>query len=246
MNIRDNLARGLVVCACIGLSISLSGCASPRSSAKEAVRAETYSFSDGGGAVGNVFRAVAADGAEALRGVTEVQAGGHTLRIAEDATIDAAGHLVRAEIVITRGCDGPTEEHVTFDRARGTVISATPGGDVEWSVPRDAPWAIAPLTRGGPTPIAAWIGARAASDGESVRVIRADRRSSYRSPADQMVILHERGATVLLDDTVAETDTAFVHDVRALDGGAPLGRRHESTTARACASVGTIAPDVVR
>ncbi|MFT3771184.1 MAG: hypothetical protein QM820_37695 [Minicystis sp.] len=240
----QSLARGLAVAAFFGQSVS--ACASPRASAPDTLRAESYAFTDPNGVTGSVFRAVAANGAEALRGVTEVPAEGGALRVVEDATLDAAGHLVRAEIVISRGCDGPVEEHVVLDRARGTVQTATPGGSVEWPVPRDAAWVLSPLGRGPATPITAWIGARAAGDGESVRVIVTDRRSSYRAPAEQVAIPHERGATVVLGDAVAEMDAAFVRGVRSLDGSTMLGRRDEATGARACAAVETSAPDVVR
>jgi hypothetical protein len=234
MSTPHSIVRGLAAAAVI----VLSACASPRAPAPDPVRAETYGFEDGAGSTASVFRAVAADGAEALHGETDVGA----RRIVEDATLDAQGRLVRAEIVVTRGRDGAVEEHLELDRARGTVRAATPGGTVEWPVATDAPWAIEPLARGAATPIEAWIGARAAASSKSVRVIRADQRTSYRAPADQVAIPHELGATVILGDTFAEADASFVLRVRPAEGSA-LTRRDQGLTALSCASAG--APDVL-
>jgi hypothetical protein len=238
MNTFKYTVRGLVAAAVL----VLSACASPRASAPDPVRAEAYSFEDGAGSTGSVFRAIAADGAEALHGVTDVITADGARRIVEDATLDAQGRLVRAEIVVTRGEGGAIEEHVQLDRARGTIRAATPGGTVEWPAPLDAPWAIEPLARGAATPIAAWIGARAAASNASVRVIRADQRTSYRAPAEQVAIPHELGATVILGDASAEADASFVRGVRP-EGGSALTRRDHGVTALSCASAG--APDVM-
>jgi len=239
MHTHTTLARGLGAAAALGLA--LTACAAPRA---PAVRAEAYAFDDGAGSVAQVFRAVAADGAEALRGVTEIAAEDGPLRIDEQATLDAAGQLVRAEIVVSRGRGGAVEDHVVFDRARGTVRADAPGGAVEWPVPTDAPWALEPLARGAATPIEAWITARAVSGGRDARVVQADRRTSYRSPADQLAIAHERGTTVVLGQASGETDGAFVTDVRAPSGR--LVRRGGEGALLACAALGERAPDVIR
>lgn len=234
MNIRRDIGRGLAVSAVL----LLPACASPMSAGPDAVRAEMYAFASEHGASGGVFRAVAASGAEALRGVMDVPAEGGSLHVVEDATLDAGGGLVHADIRVTRGSGGPVEEHLVIDRARGEVRADTPGGVVTWSVPTDAPWAFEPLARTSATPIAAWIGARAAAAGGSVRVIRADQRTSYRTPGEQVAVRHEAGTVVILGDAVADIDGRFVRDV---DG---LARRDEAPAKLAGSA--TPAPDVVR
>jgi len=241
MNTHKHLARGVAAAV-----LFLSACAAPRTHAPDAVRAETYGFGDGAGVTSNVFRAVAADGAEALRGVTEVASAGGALHVVEHATIDAEGRLLRAEIIVTRGEGGAVEEHLVIDRAHGTVRAAAPGGPIEWHVPTDAPWALEPLARSAATPITAWIGARAAGSGASVRVIRADQRTSYRAPAEQVAIPHELGTTVILGEAVAEADAAFVRDVRSGDGGSALTRGRDVLSPLACASAGVGESDLMR
>jgi hypothetical protein len=242
MNIRNHLARGLAAAALLGLP----ACAAPRSAAPDGVRAETYAFTGDDGATGTVFRAIAAGGAEALRGVTDVPAPGGARRVTEAATLDGAGRLLRAEITVTRGCDGIVEQHLVLDRARGLVQADTPGGVVSWPVPTDAPWVVEPLAPGAVTPIAAWIGARAAASGDRVRVIRPGRRGSYRAPSDQVAVAHERGVTVVLGESVADVDAAFVEGVRPIAGGSALARRGAGGPPVSCASIDAAAPDVVR
>lgn len=242
MNTRNHLARGLAAAALLGLS----ACAAPRSAAPDGVRAETYTFTGESGASGTVFRAIAEGGAEALRGVTEVPAPGGIRRVTEAATLDAAGRLARGEITITRACDGTVEQHLVLDRASGVVQADTPGGVVSWPVPTDAPWVVEPLAGGATTPIAAWIGARAAAAGDRVRVIRPGLRGSYRTPSEQVAVAHERGVTVVLGDSVADVDAAFVDGVRPLHGGGALERRGAGGAPLSCASIDAAAPDVVR
>jgi hypothetical protein len=239
MNTHTTITRGLRVAVVLGMS--LTACAAPRS---PAVRAETYAFDDGAGSAAQVFRAVAADGSEALRGVTEIAGDDGLLRIDEQATLDPAGRLVRAEIVVSHGRGGAVEDHVVLDRARGVARAATPGGTVTWSVPNDAAWTLEPLARGAATPISAWITARAASAGGEVRVVQADRRTSYRTPADQLAIAHERGTTVVLGDASGESDGAFISDVRAPNGR--LVRRGDAGAPLVCAAINGRAPDVIR
>lgn len=221
------------------LALAIAGCSEPRPSTA-AIRAETYAFEDARGASARVFRAVSADGSEALHGETEVGA----LRVIEDASLDPRGMLIRAEVRVVRGRERAVEDHVVFDHGRGTVRADTPGGAVEWPVATDAPWTIEPLARGAATPISAWIAQRAAASGGAVRVVRADARTSYRAPADQVAIDTEIGTTVVLGDAAANADRTFVQRVTMLDGPLDLVRV-DGPPSLACASMNLAAPDVV-
>jgi hypothetical protein len=225
--------RGLAV-AGILLGLAVSACSTSRSAGTGALRAETYAFTDGAGSTGHVFRAVGADGAEVLHGETDLAAGTH---VVEDAVLDDEGRLSRLELVVTRGCGGPEEEHLVLDRARRTVRAAALGGVVEWPVATDAPWALAPLARGASTPIAAWISRRAAASGPLVRIIEADSRSSYRAPVDQVAIDTEVGATVILGGDAAEIDGAFVQRLSLAGRGVTLTRTDGAASKVACASL---------
>lgn len=224
------------------IALALSGCSQPRPHAA-AVRAETYTFEDPRGAQAQVFRAVGADGGEAIHGETHLP--GTSRRVIEDAAIDAAGRISRVEVRVVR-CDGAVEDRFVADRARGTVRADTPGGVVEWPVPTDAPWAVEPAARGGATPVLAWLAMRAASSGADVRVIRADARSSYRAPADQVAIATEAGATVLVGESASSADALFIERVQALDGSLDLRRAEGRHVPVACASIGASLPDVMR
>ena len=226
------LTRGLGAAVVLGLS--LAACSAPRPTSTGTLRAETYAYDDGAGSTGRVFRAVGADGAEALHGETDLASG---LHVVEDAVLDARGHLARLELVVTRGCEGPEEEHVVLDRARGTVRAAAPGGLVEWPVATDAPWALGPLARGGTTPITAWIIRQAAAGSPRVRVVDADARSSYRAPSDQIAVDTELGATVVLGRDAAQIDGAFVQRVDLADGRLALTRTDAAARKLACASL---------
>src|SRR4051794_26069126 len=90
------------------LALAIFGCSEPRPE-RAALRAETFDFEDPLEAhtSARVFRAVGADGTEVLHGETEFG----SRRVIEDATLDPAGHLLRAEVRIAH-CTGATEDHV--------------------------------------------------------------------------------------------------------------------------------------
>jgi hypothetical protein len=195
----------------------LAGCTEPSAGTGDALVTTTYTYGDGAGAGGRVVRTVGLDGSESLHGETALAYGGERVRIVEDAILDRVGHLVRAEVVVARGCDAPPDEHAVLEPARGLVRVSGPGGEVTWPVPTDAPWAYAPLARAGGravlTPVGAFIAMRAAADAPAVRVIQMDSRSSYTAPADQIAIPTESGVTVALDTASATADGSFIRSV---------------------------------
>lgn len=222
------------------LALAVAGCSEPRPN-HVAVRAETYVFEDARGASARVFRAVSADGSEALHGETELGA----VRVIEDASLDPRGRLIRAEVRVVRGCEGAVEDHVVIEPGRGVVRADAPGGTVEWPVATDAPWALSPPARGAATPIGAWIAKRAAASSDAVRVVRADARSSYRAPADQVAIETEIGTTIMLGEAAASADGVFVQRVAMLQRPYELVRV-DARPPVACASMSASAPDVAR
>jgi hypothetical protein len=204
----------------------LAGCTSAPNG--DALVTTTYSYGDGAGAGGRVVRTIGPDGSESLHGETALADGGERVRIVEDAILDRAGHLVRAEVMVARGCDAPPDEHAVLDPARGVVRASGPGGVVEWPVPADAPWAYAPLARAGGravlTPVGAFLAMRAAAGGSEVRVVQVESRSSYRSPADQIAIATESGVTVVLDTASATADGGFIRSVDLPELGIAMAR----------------------
>jgi hypothetical protein len=206
----------------------LAGCTETPAPLGDALVTTTYTYGDGAGAGGRVVRTVGADGSESLHGETALSYGGERVRIVEDAILDRAGHLVRAEIVVAPACDAPPEEHLILDPARGTVRASGPGGPVEWPVPADAPWAWSPLARAGGravlTPVGAFVAMRAAADAPAVRVVQPESRSSYRAPAEQVAVPTEVGTTITLDAADAEADGSFIRRVDLPDLGIAMAR----------------------
>jgi hypothetical protein len=208
------LRWGAGLCAVVAAGL-LAGCT--ESGPGDAPVTIRYAYGDGAGTGARVLRTIGADGSESLHGETALTYGGDRLRIVEDAIVDRAGHLVRAEITVARGCDAPPDEDAIFEPARGTVRVSGPGGTVEWPVPTDAPWAYGPVSRAGGqgvlTPVGAFLVMRAAAGAAAVRVIQTDASSSYLAPADQVAVVTESGVTVVLDTTSADADRSFIRSV---------------------------------
>src|ERR1700754_4063419 len=84
----------------------------------------------------------AADTSE-LSGTTQLADGSC---LAERATLDATGRLVRGEARLA-GPNGDT--HVVMDAAHGTVDVTAPSLHIRWTVPTDLPWIWNPLLHDG-------------------------------------------------------------------------------------------------
>ena len=143
------------------------------------------------------------------------------LSIEEEVRLDPEGRLVHAE---TRsGDDARTPEmKVTFDRPSHKVVVERAGRLLEWEVPGDEPWILAPATgpAGGvvPTPLIAWTTYRATRNSEWVRLVLPLEQKSYVVPRDQYVI----DQTVIVGDQAVEVDEHFVRSISI--GGVELGR----------------------
>jgi hypothetical protein len=96
------------------------------------------------------------------------------------------------------------------------------GRRVDWTVPGDEPWVLAPV-RGPageevPTPLVAWTTYRATRDAAWVRLVLPLEQKSYLVPRDQYVV--ER--TVIVGDQAVEVDDHFVRSIKI--GGVELAR----------------------
>lgn len=132
--------------------------------------------------------------------------------IEERVRFDAAGHLVRGE-TWARDDAGNPEVHVVFDRPARTVVIERAGRRVEWIVPGEEPWILAPVhgPTGEPvaTPLAAWVTYRATLNHEWVRLIHPLEQRSYVVPRDQYVV----GTTVIVGDQAVEVDELFARSI---------------------------------
>jgi hypothetical protein len=200
------------------IGLGLSGCASPMEMGRDERRAahapeQVFVFANGAGTVAHVTRAVAADGSETLHGETEIALGESGRQvIAEDVTIDARGHLERAEIAVVSGEAGETRVHMRLDPSRGIAEVRSSDGAATWRMPEDEPWVYAPWSQGRSTgtPVSAWVAMRAAVASPWARVVVPEARAGVLSPRDQIAVPTEAGTTVVLGRDGADVDGTFV------------------------------------
>jgi len=200
------------------LGLALAGCASPMEMGREERRAapateQVFLFAGGAGSSGHVTRAVAADGSETLHGETEIARGeSGRLVVVEDVTIDARGHLERAEVAVLSGEAGETRVHMRLDPSRGLAEVRAAEGAATWRMPEDEPWVYAPWSQGRSTgtPVSAWVAMRAAVASPWARVVVPEARAGVLSPRDQIAVPTEAGTTVVLGRDGADVDGTFV------------------------------------
>jgi hypothetical protein len=207
----------------IGCSIGGSASPEPRATAcagREAGAGQVFVFRDGAALASRVERTLNADGSEILRGETALADvhGSNAVRIFEHVEIGPNGRLVYADVSTVE--NGRQARRVLLDAARGAIFVHDASGAAWRKVPTDAPWMYAGVSTNSasftlpPTVIAAWTVARAASGAESVRVIDASARASEPASRDQLVASEADGErVVVLDDTVATADAAFITSI---------------------------------
>lgn len=171
-----------------------------------------------------------------LHAVTELPSG---TRLTEEATINAAGRLVRAVLTFDQRVPA-LRTQVTLEPTRGLVSLQSPTLRVRWQVPTDLSWVWAPLQDPGSqaafaTPLQAQVALRAASDERPVRVLELEQLQSFTLMADQLVSRdHESGrATVVLGNDYAD----FLDDRPWRVHLAAIGRDLESINAAAVVPV---------
>lgn len=143
------------------------------------------------------------------------------ISIEENVRLDARGRLVHAETRARDDVSSP-EVKVTFDPPSRTVTVERAGRRIEWQVPGDEPWVLAPA-RGPagelvPTPLVAWSTYRATRSNEWVRLVLPLEQRSYLVPRDQYVV----DQTVIVGDQAVDVDDHFVRSITI--GGVELAR----------------------
>lgn len=141
--------------------------------------------------------------------------------IDEEVRLDSTGRLLYAQ-THSRDDVGTPEVRVTFDASAHNVVVERGGRRVEWKVPGEQPWILAPVRSpaGDPivTPLVAWTTYRATHNSEWVRLIRPLDQQTHVVPRDQYVV----GSTVLVGDQAVEVDERFVRTITF--GGASFPR----------------------
>ncbi|UQA62930.1 hypothetical protein [Polyangium aurulentum] len=199
------------------VGLGLAGCASPMEMGREdrsaaAATEDVFFFAGSAGTSAHVTRKIAADGAETLHGETEIAIGESRRVIVEDVTIDANGHLERAEVAVVGGEGGETRVHMRLDPSRGIAEVRSIDGASTWRMPSEEPWVYAPWSQGGSTatPVSAWVAMRAAVASPWARVVMPEARAGVLSPRDQIAVPTEAGTTVVLGRDGADVDGTFV------------------------------------
>jgi len=143
------------------------------------------------------------------------------ISIEESVRLDSHGRLVHAETRSRDDANSP-EVKVTFDPPSRTVVVERAGRRVEWRVPGDEPWVMAPAKGPAgevvPTPLVAWSTYRATRDHEWVRLVLPLEQRSYVVPRDQYVV----DQTVIVGDQAVDVDEHFVRSITI--GGVELAR----------------------
>jgi hypothetical protein len=211
------------------LGASLLACAKapePLESHASPTATQVFTYHEPGPSTGRVERVIDARGGEALRGRTELRRPAWSTDVVEDVTLDPAGQLVEAVIATKDGAG--TSLRVTLDRPGESVRIEGQGGAVSFRVPADAPWIYGPGvdgTRDLPsTPVAGWIGHRAAQSAPFVRTIDVARRTSYRVPSDQVAFPGDGETTIALGSDAFDVSRGFVQEARLTDLGIRLTR----------------------
>ncbi len=135
------------------------------------------------------------------------------ISIAEDVRLDPSGRLMHA-VTHARDEGSSAEFKVTFDPPSRTVVVERAGSRVEWSVPGDEPWIVAPVKGFSgevvPTPLVAWTSYRATRDNPTVRLVMPLEQKSYVVPRDQYVV----DRTVVVGEQAIEVDDKFVRSIK--------------------------------
>lgn len=133
-----------------------------------------------------------------LRGHTQLEDGSWLM---EQATLDARGRLLRAEL--DRG--GPCADHAThivLDAERGTVEVSSPVMYTRWSVPTDLPWVPVGLmgAQNMATPVSMTIALRSAQNVRATRLVDVEHFTSATIMSDQLLVSGSETTVVLGDD----------------------------------------------
>lgn len=155
---------------------------------------------------------------------TDLRMPGVTIR--EQVRFDAKGRLAFADTHVQAN-NALAETHIICEPGEHRVIVERGGQRVEWIVPGDEPWILAPVRglAGQPiaTPLVAWATWRTTRDSEWVRLVSPLDQRSDVVPRDQYVV----DRTVIVGDQAVEIDAQFVQSISI--GGVALSRSADAS-----------------
>jgi hypothetical protein len=154
-----------------------------------------------------VERASRSDGSEVLSGETTIARDAGTSKVIELVEIDREGRLVYADVSVITASGA---RRMLLDAARGMMFVQDAQRAAWQRVATDAPWVYA-ASEGQealsllPTPVSAWVAARAAEGGADVRMVDGARRTSALVARDQLVLETGEGERVAVAGSAAIT-----------------------------------------
>jgi hypothetical protein len=189
----------------VALATWLSFCSGPTKTPDAPAADVVHSYSATEGSLRASTLVIDGDGRR-LAGVTHFADGSC---LAEEATLDHAGRLVRAQYAVT-GASGAST-HVLLDSPSGVVEITGPTGTTRMTVPNDWPWVYTPQldpaanSQAVATPLAAVLTMRAARADRSVRAVELGAHKSYRVSSNQLLVKDEDQSDLIVvgDDVVA-------------------------------------------
>jgi hypothetical protein len=156
-----------------------------------------------------VERALRADGSETISGETTLRAAAGLEKVIE---FDRSGHLVYADISVKE--PQGASRRILLDAARGMMFVQDEQHAAWQRMPMDAPWVYG--TNGSaegtaalsPTPVGAWVAARATTSAREVRLIDGARRATQLVASDQLIVEGDDGERVAVAGDAAITMNA--------------------------------------
>ncbi|UQA58277.1 hypothetical protein [Polyangium aurulentum] len=213
-----NLSSALVVMALSGSLGAGCGNGAPGSSSFGATASEAcagapgragkqvYVFA-GDETQSRVERSLRADGSETISGETTLRADAGREKVIEFVEIDPTGHLVYADISVQE--PSGASRRILLDAARGMVFVQDEQHAAWQRMPMDAPWVYGTDQNDAaallPTPVSAWVAARATASAREVRVFDGARRATQLVASDQLIVEGDDGERVAVAGDAAIT-----------------------------------------
>jgi hypothetical protein len=221
------LVSAVIGLAAVAVAVKTRGAFLQQSPFRTTLASSASLSTDGPGSAW-LERSAQANGGEWLRGETRIagDASRGAMIVAEEAVVDSAGRLVRAELRMTAAAGSRAVSSDCCSRAGWSMASAgaaaidqvtidAKDGSVRWTfgdgrtelrrVPTDLPWIYrVPGARGAPmiTPVSAWVARRAADHSGAARLVDP-RGGDSAMTADQFSIPGSRERWVVLGNDLA-------------------------------------------
>lgn len=147
-----------------------------------------------------VERSLRADGSETISGETTLRVASGREKVIEFVEIDRSGHLVYADLSVEE--PSGASRRILLDAARGMMFVQDEQHAAWQRMPMDAPWVYG--TNGdeegtaalSPSPVSAWVAARATASAREVRFLDGARRASQLVASDQLIVEGDDGERV--------------------------------------------------